>query len=157
MERVAASLAGREAEVELVEVRDQAQAAERGMNGSPTILLDGVDLFAPDGAVASVSCRLYRDADGAVAGAPNVAALREALIGTDLPGTSATADCCEPDALEVVGRAGRGRRAPAELGLRAVQQSVLWQFAATGAAPGPEVLERSPRRRAGRPVRCRRS
>lgn len=49
MERVAAALAARRAEVELVEVHDQAQAAEYGMNGSPTILLDGVDPFAPQG------------------------------------------------------------------------------------------------------------
>ncbi|MCX4965819.1 hypothetical protein OHA98_13415 [Streptomyces sp. NBC_00654] len=47
--------------MELVEVHDEAQAAERGMNGSPTVLLDGVDPFAPAGAVPSVSCRLYRE------------------------------------------------------------------------------------------------
>ncbi|MFI8435551.1 thioredoxin family protein [Streptomyces sp. NPDC079020] len=81
LSRVTAALAGRKAEVELVEVHDEAQAAERGMNGSPTVLLDGVDPFAPAGAVPSVSCRLYREGDGAVAGAPGVAALRAALDG----------------------------------------------------------------------------
>ncbi|MFE4801538.1 organomercurial lyase [Streptomyces sp. NPDC056708] len=143
MERVTAALAGREAEVELVEVHDQAQAAERGMNGSPTVLLDGVDPFAPAGAVPSVSCRLYRDADGAVAGAPSVAALRAALDGgTSGPEVAAPGDCCTAkEALDVVGRDGRGRRAPAERGLRAVHQAVLRHFAATGTAPAPEVLE----------------
>lgn len=85
MERVTTALAGRPAEVDLVEVQDQAQAAEFGMNGSPTILLDGIDPLAPDGVLASVSCRLYRDWDGAVAGAPSVAALREALGGSGRP------------------------------------------------------------------------
>ncbi|MFV0131860.1 alkylmercury lyase family protein [Streptomyces sp. HMX87] len=141
LERVNAALAGRAAEVKLVEVDGQEQAAARGMTGSPTILLDGVDPFAPAGAVPSVSCRLYRDADGTVAGVPSVAALREALTGTGRVGAAAPGDCCELDALDVVGRAGRGRRAPDERGLRAVHQAVLRHFAGTGTAPGPEVLE----------------
>ncbi|MFI1865465.1 organomercurial lyase [Streptomyces jumonjinensis] len=143
MERVTAALAGRAARVELMEVHDQAQAVERGMNGSPTILLDGVDPFAPEGAVPSVSCRLFRDADGTVSGAPSVAALREVLGGGSESGSDAVpVDCCTAeDPLDVVGRAGRGRRAPAGRGLRAVHQAVLRHFAATGAAPGPEVLE----------------
>lgn len=140
-ERVTAALAGRKAEVELVEVHDQAQAAEYGMTGSPTILLDGVDPFAPEGAVPSVSCRLYRDADGTVSGAPSEAALRQALAGAVLPQPAVPDDCCESDVLDVVGRGGRGRRAPAERGLRAVHQAVLRHFAATGTAPDPAVLE----------------
>ncbi|MEU0632802.1 alkylmercury lyase family protein [Streptomyces sp. NPDC005989] len=140
MERVAAALAGRAAEVELVEIHDQQQATDLGMHGSPTILLDGVDPFAPAGAVASVSCRLYRDADGTPTGAPSVTALREAFSGT-YRAQAAPGDCCEPVPLDVVGRAGRGRRAPAERGLRAVHQALLWHFATTGTAPGPDVLE----------------
>ncbi|MFE5739011.1 organomercurial lyase [Streptomyces celluloflavus] len=141
VERVTAALAGRSAAVELVEVLDQAQATELGMTGSPTVLLDGVDPFAPAGAVPSISCRLYREADGAVSGAPSVAALRAALDGAGLPGTAVPGDCCEADALDAVGRGGRGRRAPAERGLRAVQQAVLRHFAVTGTAPEPGVLE----------------
>ncbi|MEU8834893.1 organomercurial lyase [Streptomyces sp900116325] len=143
MERVNAVLAGRAAEVELVEVHDQAQAAEYGMNGSPTILLDGIDPFAPEGAAPSVSCRLYRDADGAMAGAPSVAALREVLAGsTGRPPATAPADCrTSDDALYVVARAGRGRRAPAERGLRAMHQIVLRYFATVGTAPETAVLE----------------
>lgn len=91
-ERVTAALAGRHAEVELVEVHDQAQAVEFGMNGSPTVLMDGVDPLAPEGAGPSVSCRLYRDGDGAVAGAPSVAALREALGGSGRPEQVAPGD-----------------------------------------------------------------
>ncbi|MFD4322429.1 organomercurial lyase [Streptomyces sp. NPDC058548] len=143
VERVNAALAGRQAEVDLFEVHDQAQAAEYGMNGSPTILLDGVDPFAPDGAEPSVSCRLYREDGGGVSGAPSVAALREALDeGARRPEAAAPDDCCTAeDPLDVVGRGGRGRRAPAEGGLRAVHQAVLRHFAATGTAPGPAELE----------------
>lgn len=42
--------------------------------------------------------------------------------------------------LDPIGRAGRGRRAPAERGLRAVHQAVLRHFAATGFAPGASDL-----------------
>ncbi|MFD9815818.1 organomercurial lyase [Streptomyces sp. NPDC059080] len=167
MERVTAALAGRTAEVERVEVHDQAQATAHGMNGSPTILLDGRDPFAPAGAVPSVSCRLYRDRDGTAAGAPSVAALRAALDdGANGPEAPAPGGCCATEkardmagrcatekardtagrcatkeAFDVVGRAGRGRRAPAERGLRAVHQAVLRHFAATGTAPTAEALE----------------
>lgn len=79
MARVTAALAGRPADVELVEIHDEDEAAERGMTGSPTILVDGVDPFAQAGSVPSLSCRLYRDADGTVAGVPSPAALRAAL------------------------------------------------------------------------------
>lgn len=84
-ERVAAALAGRPAEVELVEVHAEAEARQWGMTGSPTILVDGVDHFAVPGTPASLSCRLYRDGDGdgRPDGAPSVEALRQAIAGTD--------------------------------------------------------------------------
>lgn len=145
LERVAAALDGREAQVELIEVAEEAEAARWGMCGSPTILIDGVDPFAPPGAVPSLSCRLYRDADGTVSGVPDETALRQALAGTNTPDQNAGAtDCCTPqppDVLDVVGRAGRGRRAPAERGLRAVHQQILRHFAATGAAPDAQTLQ----------------
>ncbi|WP_405798485.1 alkylmercury lyase [Streptomyces sp. NBC_01506] len=83
--RITAALAGRTAEVELVEVRDEAEAARRGMTGSPTILVAGVDPFARPGTPASVSCRLYRHPDGTTDGAPSVAELRQALTAAGLP------------------------------------------------------------------------
>ena len=43
--------------------------------------------------------------------------------------------------LRMLGRAGRGRLAPAAGGLRAVQQAVLRSFAATGNPPPAEVLQ----------------
>src|SRR4051812_13884522 len=124
-ERITAALAGRVAQVELVEVTEEAEAARWGMTGSPTVLLDGGDPFAAAGAVPSVSCRLYRDEDGRIEGAPSVAALRRALAGAEVPGADAGVECCEADVLDPIGRAGRGRRAPAERGLREVHQAVL--------------------------------
>ncbi|MCX4672667.1 alkylmercury lyase family protein [Streptomyces sp. NBC_01381] len=144
-ERLRAALAGRAAEVVQVEVvqvevRDEAEAARWGMTGSPTVLLDGNDPFARPGAAPSVSCRIYRHEDGAVDGAPAVAELRRALTAAGLP-DAVSEDCCEEDLLDPVGRAGRGRRAPAERGLRAVHQAVLRHFAASGQAPPTAALE----------------
>ncbi|MFE2864874.1 alkylmercury lyase family protein [Embleya sp. NPDC059259] len=142
-ERIVAALDGRAADVELVEVRDEAEATRRGMTGSPTVLIDGVDPFAPAGAVPSVSCRLYRDADGRTEGAPSVQALRRALVGLPVgpPGGADERECRDAGVPDPSGRGGRGRRAPAEGGLRAVQQAVLGCFAATGRAPEAAELE----------------
>lgn len=143
-ERITAALDGRPTPLETVEVRQEEEAARLGMTGSPTILLDGVDPFAMPGALPSVSCRLYRDSDGRADGAPTVQALRRALAGTPDAHGSASDGCCEPGRVDVrdpIGRAGRGRRAPAERGLRAVHQAVLRHFATTGHAPDPAALD----------------
>ncbi|MFD5494067.1 hypothetical protein ACTWJ9_28690 [Streptomyces sp. GDS52] len=86
LERVTAALDGRAARMELLEVSDEAEAARLGMYGSPTILVDGTDPFAPPGAAPSLSCRLYRNADGTVSGVPDEIALRQALAGAATPG-----------------------------------------------------------------------
>jgi hypothetical protein len=62
-------------------VGDEREAAALGMRGSPTLLVDGADPFGTGHEPFSVSCRLYRQADGSVAGAPPVAALRAVLAG----------------------------------------------------------------------------
>ena len=82
---------------------------------------------------ASVSCRLYRDQGGPAGGAPSVAALRR-RSGT--PGHPVPAGLAGG-----AGRAGRGRLAPVEGGLRAVQQRVLRAFAETGQPPSAAELE----------------
>lgn len=84
-ERLTEALDGRAADIELVEVSGEGDAARWGMTGSPTVLLDGTDPFATPGAPPSVSCRLYRDAEGRTDGAPSVQALREALAGAHKP------------------------------------------------------------------------
>jgi predicted DsbA family dithiol-disulfide isomerase len=60
-------------------IRDEAEAAARGMTGSPTLLVDGADPFAVAGQSPSLSCRLYTDEAGAISGAPSLAQLRAVL------------------------------------------------------------------------------
>ncbi|WP_406690325.1 thioredoxin family protein [Saccharopolyspora sp. ID03-671] len=86
LERIAAALDDQDTQVELVEVTDEAEAARRGMYGSPTILIDGTDPFASPGALPSLSCRLYRGADGTASGIPGEADLRRALAKASEPG-----------------------------------------------------------------------
>ncbi|MFE0130955.1 alkylmercury lyase family protein [Streptomyces sp. NPDC059037] len=66
--------------------------------------------------------------------------VREDCCGDGLP-DPVREDCREEDLLDPVGRAGRGRRAPAGRGLRAVHQAVLRHFAASGQAPRTAALE----------------
>lgn len=61
-------------------VDDADEALRWGMNGSPTLLVDGVDPFAEKEQSPSLSCRLYRHQDGHLEGAPSVAQLRRALL-----------------------------------------------------------------------------
>lgn len=60
-------------------VGDELGAAKAGMRGSPTLLIEGVDPFAGSDRLPSLSCRLYRDADGRIGGAPSVEALRRVI------------------------------------------------------------------------------
>jgi len=53
-----------------------------GFHGSPSILVDGVDLFAEPGAGVGLSCRVYRTPEG-LSGAPTVEQLRAALAVAD--------------------------------------------------------------------------
>jgi Alkylmercury lyase len=116
-------------------VSDEAEAVRWGMHGSPTLLIDGVDPFAEPGQAPSMSCRLYRDEDGQLSGAPSVGQLRQAI--EQAPAAAVPGD---PAWLDSLGRAGRGRAAPAERGLRAVHQAVLRSFVRTGAAPSISSL-----------------
>ena len=116
-------------------IDDEQEAARRGMHGSPTILVDGVDPFAGPGQPGTVSCRLYRDSEGRVDGAPSVSQLRQVL---GEPATAAGA--AGPAWLDALGRNGRGRVAPDVRGLRAVHKAVLRSFAATGRAPEKGLL-----------------
>jgi hypothetical protein len=85
-QRLAEALAGRDdVTVEPRVIRTPAEAARYGMHGSPTILIDGHDPFAAPGTPASLSCRLYRDADGRAQGAPSAEQLREVLVAGCCP------------------------------------------------------------------------
>lgn len=63
-------------------VADPDEAARRGMHGSPTLLIDGQDPLADPDTPPSLSCRLYRSADGRQQGAPSVEDLRRLLRDT---------------------------------------------------------------------------
>jgi hypothetical protein len=81
---LAEALAGRtDVGVEQRVVSTPEEAERYGMHGSPTILIDGRDPFAEPGAVASLSCRLYRDGDGRAQGAPSAGQIRVALAAAE--------------------------------------------------------------------------
>lgn len=63
-------------------IRDDDQAARWGMHGSPTLLIEGTDPFAEPEQPPGLSCRLYRDADGQISGAPSIGQLREVIEQT---------------------------------------------------------------------------
>ena len=67
-------------EVRMREIKDDGDAREAGFVGSPTILIDGVDLV-PAAAEEQIglSCRVYRRRDGRVSPIPDPDDLREAL------------------------------------------------------------------------------
>lgn len=122
-------------------VADQDQAYRRGMRGSPTLLVDGIDPFADLGQPASASCRLYRDAHGRAEGAPTVRQLRSAISHP----VTIVADTSSGRWLDALTRGDTDRIAPAGRGLRAVHQAVLRSFAATGGPPGQDALDQAAR------------
>lgn len=79
-DRLAAVLDGRpEVFVSNQVISDETEAAARGMHGSPTLLIEGTDPFAERGQPPGMSCRLYRDEDGHLCGAPSTGQLRQAI------------------------------------------------------------------------------
>jgi hypothetical protein len=59
-----------------VETLDEAERL--GFLGSPTVLIDGRDLFVDSGGTVGLACRVYGTPDG-LAGSPTVAQLMEVL------------------------------------------------------------------------------
>ena len=150
-QRIDSALAGTQVEVEITHrvLADAAAAADAGMTGSPTLLVDGADPFAEPGLVPSVSCRLYRADGGGIEGAPSVAALRQALrLAVDeLRGEAkeVRGDCCAPvdsegSALAALGgwRDAARPEGPAE---RAVHHATLRAFADRGEPPERTELD----------------
>ena len=78
-----------DAEIELVAVNTDEEARRLRFPGSPTIRIDGEDLFpVPDRTGYALGCRMYATTEG-LKGAPTVAMLREALAERNLvPGVS---------------------------------------------------------------------
>ena len=68
-----------EVPIELVTIHTETEAANTRFGGSPTILVDGVDLF-PTAPVRSLACRVYATRNG-FAGAPTQEQIEAALRG----------------------------------------------------------------------------
>jgi hypothetical protein len=69
-------------EIRFVAVETQAQADEAGLHGSPTIVVDGRDLFTDAPTHTGLTCRLYSTTQG-LAGAPAVADIVEMLTSRE--------------------------------------------------------------------------
>jgi len=69
---------GLDATVDLELIDNYDTAMSRGFRGSPTLLVDGVDPFADDGAPVGLACRVYQTEDG-LAGSPSLSQLRHAI------------------------------------------------------------------------------
>lgn len=66
--------------VHMREIDTDADAEEAGFLGSPTILIDGVDVApTPEGEKPGLTCRIYRRRDGKIAPTPDPADIRDAL------------------------------------------------------------------------------
>lgn len=118
-------LAEDDVQIERRLVSDLDQATALGMTGSPTLLIDGADPFAIPGLPPSLSCRLYRDENGAVTRAPSVTQLWSVLWAS-----AATA----------------GRQAALPDDLRRLHRGILAHFAEHGEPPGPSWLGSEARR-----------
>lgn len=66
--------------IRLVTIRSEVETTRMPFGGSPTILVDGVDLF-PVTPVRSLACRVYGTGHG-IAGAPTQDQVKEALRAT---------------------------------------------------------------------------
>ncbi|TDZ81809.1 alkylmercury lyase family protein [Mycobacteroides salmoniphilum] len=125
-ERIAAALAGEQIAVTITHrvVNTPEEAEAHRMAGSPTLLVDGQDLFGERGLSAGLSCRLYPGPDGGFQGAPSVGALRAALQ-RHVTGEVVLAGLI----------AWRGGARPAGPIERAVHRAILRGFAETGSPP----------------------
>ena len=75
---------GIDAEVEMVEVETDEEARRERFPGSPTIRIDGEDIFpCPDGEPYSLTCRVYRLRDGRTSPTPDREDLLEAIRRID--------------------------------------------------------------------------
>jgi hypothetical protein len=78
--RQALAAAGLDNHVEMVEIESDEQARRERFPGSPTIRIDGRDIFpCPDGEPYSLTCRVYRLRDGRSSPTPDPDDLLEAI------------------------------------------------------------------------------
>lgn len=134
------------------EISTETEAAAAGMNGSPTLLINGQDAFPNPNQQhcdCGVACRIYRDEHGRMVPAPSVAQLRAAVAAAAVPSAtlglppaaSCDESCCDPVAPGDVLSAWRVRALPLDPVEKAVHQAVLRAFAATGHPPTINALD----------------
>jgi hypothetical protein len=75
----ACALEGQDWPIELVEIREDSEAAAWRFLGSPSIMVDNEDLWPETRKAYYMSCRMYRTPDG-MRGWPTVEMLRERLL-----------------------------------------------------------------------------
>jgi hypothetical protein len=68
-----------DAEVHMRQICSDEDARGAGFVGSPTILIDGVDVVSAPDEPAALNCRIYRRRDGTISSTPDPDDLREAL------------------------------------------------------------------------------
>ena len=69
-----------DAEIHTREIDTDAEAEQAGFRGSPTILIDGIDVGgASDDDQIGLGCRVYRRRDGRISPTPDPEDLRDAL------------------------------------------------------------------------------
>jgi hypothetical protein len=141
------------------EISTEAAATAAGMNGSPTLLINGRDPFPnPKDCDCGVACRIYRDEHGQAVPAPSVAQVRAAVAAADAPSATpmvvtGSADAspglplvadesfCGPARPGDVLSAWRTRALPLDPVEKAVHEAVLRAFAATGRPPTISALD----------------
>jgi hypothetical protein len=82
LREAAAELGLESPDIELREIQTDDEAAAAGFIGSPTVLVNGVDVVPDPGEAADVTgltCRVYRRRDGRIAPTPDPDDLRAAL------------------------------------------------------------------------------
>jgi hypothetical protein len=65
-------------QVEIVEIKVQSGSVPRGFCGSPTVLIDGVDIEPGAGQCDFLCCRIYYAANG-ISGVPSLEIIRRAF------------------------------------------------------------------------------
>lgn len=85
LREAAAELGLESPDVEMREIRTDEEAAATGFVGSPTILVDGIDVVVDHGEdeVTGLTCRVYRRRDGRISPTPDPHDLRAALAAAD--------------------------------------------------------------------------
>jgi len=69
------------AKIEIVKVKNNQEAVTLHLRGSPTILMDGVDIDPNSTEQFGLGCRVYRLEDGRISPLPSESMIRKALRG----------------------------------------------------------------------------